>query len=115
MDIANNSQADVFISIHNGSFTDSFAAGTTTFHYGDKESISLAVAVQNKLVEKLGLKDRGTRFASLYVLRYTRMPAILVEAAFVSNPEEELLLSCQEGRYNIAEAIFEGIVQYFKV
>jgi len=43
------------------------------------------------------------------------MPAVLVEAAFISNPEEEVLLASIDGRYNIADSIFRGIVKYFKV
>ncbi|MDF2930533.1 MAG: N-acetylmuramoyl-L-alanine amidase [Anaerospora sp.] len=39
----------------------------------------------------------------------------LVEAAFISNPEEEVLLASVDGRYNIADSIFRGIVKYFKV
>ncbi|MCX7780630.1 MAG: N-acetylmuramoyl-L-alanine amidase, partial [Negativicutes bacterium] len=63
----------------------------------------------------LGTRDRGIRFASFYVIRYTDMPAVLIEVAFISNPEEEMLLSSIEGRYNAAESIFQGIVQYFRV
>lgn len=115
VDIANDANADVFISIHNDSFTSPTAAGTTTFHYGDAESIKLATFVQKALVDGLGTKDRGARYASFYVIRYTNMPAILVETAFISNPEEEVLLSSCDGRTNAADSIFQGIVKYFKV
>lgn len=115
VEIANNSKADIFISIHNDAFTSSSASGTTCYHYGDAESIQLANQLQKNLVEKLGTRDRGVRFASFYVIRYTEMPAVLVEAAFISNPEEEVLLSSIEGRYNTAESLFHGIVQYFRV
>jgi hypothetical protein len=107
--------ADIFVSIHNDSFTSPTAAGTTTFHYGDAESIKLATFVQKSLVDGLGTKDRGARYASFYVIRYTDMPAILVEVAFISNPEEEMLLASVDGRYKAADSIFRGIVKYFKV
>jgi N-acetylmuramoyl-L-alanine amidase len=115
VDIANESASDIFISIHNDSFANSSAAGTTAYHYGDSESVKLAGYVQKCLVEELGTKDRGARFASFYVIRYTDMPAILVEVAFISNPEEELLLASVDGRYKAAESIFQGVVKYFKV
>lgn len=115
VDIANDSGADIFISIHNDAFTNTTAAGTTTFHYGDAESGRLAGHVQKCLIDELGTRDRGSRFASFYVIRYTDMPAILVEVAFISNPEEELLLASVDGRYKAAESIFQGIVKYFKV
>ena len=115
VDIANHAPADLFISIHNDAFTTETASGTTTFHYGDQESVKLATCVQECLVETLNTKNRGARFASFYVLRYTAMTSILVEAAFISNPEEELLLASDDGRCNIALSIFDGIVKYYKV
>ncbi|WP_425057830.1 hypothetical protein SCACP_23940 [Sporomusa carbonis] len=115
VEIANQAEADLFISIHNDSFTSNTAVGTTTFHYGDKESVKLATLVQRCLADKLGTKNRGARFASLYVLRYTDMPAILVEVAFISNPVEEMLLTSVDGRDNAAESICDGILKFFKV
>ena len=115
VEIANNSQADLFLSIHNDAFSSSQASGTTCYHYGDNESIQLATSLQKNLVEKLGTRDRGVRFASFYVIRYTNMPAVLIEAAFISNPEEEVLMASVEGRYSVAEAVFQGVVQYFRV
>lgn len=115
VDIANNHGSDIFISIHNDAFTNPQASGSTIYHYGSPEGIRLATAIQKSLVEGLGTNDRGTRFASFYVIRYTDMPAVLVEVAFISNPEEEILLSSVDGRYNTADCIFQGIVKYFKV
>ncbi len=115
VNVANESKADIFISIHNDAFTNPSAAGTTTYHYGDKESQSLAVCIQQSVVASLGTNDRGQRFASFYVLRYTDMPAVLVEVAFISNPEEEILLASTDGRRNAALSIFEGILKYYKV
>lgn len=115
VDVANESGADIFISVHNDSFTNPTAVGTTTFHYGDAESARLAGHVQKCLVDELGTRDRGSRFASFYVIRYTDMPAILVEVAFISNPEEEVLLASVDGRFKAAESVFQGVVKYFKV
>lgn len=113
--IANDSDADIFVSIHNDCFSSAVASGTTTFHYGNEQAIELANHVQKALTNELNTNDRGTRFASFYILRYTTMPAILVETAFISNPEEELLLASNDGRNKIAESIYNGIVRYFKV
>ena len=115
VNLANEVQADIFISIHNDFFTRQSTSGSSVFHYGDPTSEKLAKCVLECLVDKLGSKNRGSHFASLYVLRYTKMPAIAVETAFISNPEEEMLLSSTEGRQNAAESIFEGIVKFFKV
>lgn len=115
VDIANQSEVDLFISIHNDAFSSQTAAGTTTFHYGDKDSIKLANLVQQGLCEKLATKNRGARFASLYVLRYTNMPSILIEIAFISNMVEEMLLSSVDGRDNAADSICDSILKYYKV
>jgi len=112
--IATDGNVDIFISIHNDSFTSKEAMGTTTFHYGDADSIKLANFVQKNLVTELGTKDRSARFGSFYVIRYTKMVGILVEVAFISNPEEEVLLSSTDGRAKIAESLFQGITNYFK-
>jgi N-acetylmuramoyl-L-alanine amidase len=114
VEIATDANADIFISIHNDSFTSNTAMGTTTFHYGGADSLKLATLIQKNLVAELGTKDRSSRFASFYVIRYTKMTAILVEVAFISNPEEEVLLSSTDGRTKIAESIFQGITNYFK-
>ena len=115
VEVANQSEVDLFISIHNDAFTSNSAAGTTTFHYGNKDSIKLATLIQQSLVEQLGTKNRGARFASFYVLRYTNMPSVLIEVAFISNIVEEMLLSSVDGRDNAAESICDGILKYFKV
>ena len=112
--IAKDGNADIFISIHNDSFTSNTAMGTTTFHYGDIDSIKLATCIQKNVVSELGTKDRAIHFASFYVIRYTKMTAILLEVAFISNPEEEVLLSSTDGRVKIAESIFQGITNFFK-
>lgn len=49
------------------------------------------------------------------MIRYTDMPAVLVEVAFISNPEEEVLLASVDGRFKAAESIFQGVVKYFRV
>lgn len=115
VEVANQAEANLFVSIHNDAFTSNTAAGTTTFHYGSKDSVKLANLVQRSLADKLGTKNRGARFASFYVLRYTNMPSILIETAFISNPVEEMLLSSVDGRDNAAESICDGILKYFKV
>jgi N-acetylmuramoyl-L-alanine amidase len=43
------------------------------------------------------------------------MTAALIEAGFISNPEEEVLMASADGRIHAAQALFEGIMQYFRV
>lgn len=77
-----------------------------------QESSDLAHFVQEKLVTTLGRRDRGVKQAPFYVLVGCQMPSILVEVAFISNPEEEKLLTDPSWQQKAAEAIFEGIKAY---
>ena len=62
-------------------------------------------------MERVGTKDNGVREnPSLYVLRRTSMPAILVELAYVSNAEDAQKLI--DDQYDFAYAIYEGILNY---
>ena len=112
-DIANNSNADLFVSIHNNSFGDPSANGTETFSYFSyDEGGQVARSIQSKLVSALGLRNRGTKTADFYVLRNTKMPAALTELAFISNPTEEALLNTEDFQNKAAKAIVDGIIGY---
>lgn len=107
---ANNSGADIFISIHCNSAANSSAKGTETLVYaldGGKANI-LAKCIQAQIVNSLGMVDRGIKERpDLCVLRETSMPAVLVETAFISNEEDAYKLM-----YRIEEfvnAISRGI------
>lgn len=81
------------------------------------ESIKLAHYIQKSMVSNLnnGNKDTldlGVKQALFYVLFGARMPSVLVEVSFISNPEEEKLLSKDSYRKQIAEAIAEGLNKY---
>ncbi|MDP2753493.1 MAG: N-acetylmuramoyl-L-alanine amidase [Nitrospirota bacterium] len=81
------------------------------------ESVKLAHYIQKSMVSTLdnGNKDTldlGVKQALFYVLFGARMPSVLVEVSFISNPEEEKLLSKDSYRKQIAEAIAEGLNKY---
>jgi N-acetylmuramoyl-L-alanine amidase len=118
VNIAIKAKADLFISIHNDSFTDSTVGGTSTFYSSaspeNAESRVFAEAVQAELVRELNLNDRKVKDAAFYVIKYTAMPAILVELGFISNPEEEKLLGSPDFQKKAAGAIYEGILTYEK-
>lgn len=78
------------------------------------ESRRLAGEVQKRLAGLSPENDRGVRTAEFFVLRHTQMPAILVEAGFLTNRIEEDLLADLEYQERIAEAIAAGIDNYFQ-
>lgn len=114
-DIANKKKSDIFISIHMDSFTNSEARGTTSYYYdkGSSASKKLADKVREGLIDQIDTQNRGTQSCNFYVVRHTDMPAILIEIAFISNPEEEKLLDSEEGVKKAAQGIADGIADYF--
>ncbi|MDI3481006.1 MAG: stage sporulation protein [Tepidanaerobacteraceae bacterium] len=113
--LSNQIKPDITVSIHQNVFNDDRAGGTETFYYpGDAEGKRLAEHIQRNLVCSLMLCDLGAKEADLYVLRETNNPSVLVNVAFLSNPEEEKLLSEPEFRHRAAAAIIEGIVSYYQ-
>ena len=114
-DVANNHDADIFISIHNDSFTNGAAKGTTGYYYsrGSAKSRDLADKVRSGVIDQIGTQSRGTQSCNFYVVKHTDMPATLVEVAFISNPEEEKLLNSDDGAQKAAQGIADGIADYF--
>lgn len=114
-DVANKAKADIFISIHMDSFTSREATGTTGYYYvkGSAASKKLATAIQSNLVSQLRTTSRGVRTCKFYVVRHTKMPATLIEVAFVSNPKEEKLLTSKKGVQKAALGIVQGISDFF--
>lgn len=116
--LANNSKVDLFISIHNDSFTNPETQGTSVYYSESNpkqlESLHLASNIRTKVIDLLQTKDRGIKEAGFYVLRYTTMPSILLETAFISNPYEEARLQNATFQRNVAASIFQGIYNYYK-
>lgn len=116
VDIANAAHADLFVSIHNDSFTSSSAHGTTTYYSSESpvagQSLAFGQKVQAQLVSALGLYNRGVKAANFYVVKYTSMPAILVELGFISNPNEEKLLGSSDFQSRAVQGIYQGILAY---
>ena len=108
---ANQSDADIFVSIHCNAAENIEAHGTETFAYALKgPGAALAIDVQTSIVSALGTNDRGIKQANFLVLKQTIMPAILVELAFISNKDDAELLKTKQEEF--ALAIAKGIEDY---
>ena len=77
-----------------------------------RESSKLAEAIQNELNQLLGTRDRGVKQAPFRVLMRTAMPAVLIEAVFISNPSEERKLQSDDFLDKIAQAIYNGVSKF---
>lgn len=121
--IANNSNGDIFISIHGNSFTNNKAIKGIEVYYWPKnkskikeeEQYPLAKSVFDELLKATGAASRGVKTNSYVVIRETKMPAILIETGFLTNPEEEKLLYTEEYQNKIVEGIVKGIENYFEI
>ena len=79
-----------------------------------KESSDLAAMIQKQLEKNLSIPSRGVSQAEFIVLNKAYMPAVLVEAAFISNEKEEALLNKDSFRKKIAQALYRGIKEFKK-
>ena len=114
-DVANDAEADIFISVHIDSFTNSTAHGTTTYYDADsKLGFKLADKIRVNLIDEIETASRGTQRCNFYVVNKTDMPATLIEVAFISNTDEEKMLGSEEGIMKAAVGIAEGIKIYFE-
>ncbi|MGM9987325.1 MAG: N-acetylmuramoyl-L-alanine amidase, partial [Bacillaceae bacterium] len=123
--IAEDIEADAFLSIHANSSTSDSANGLETWYYSsgravmaaserDAKSKILAQMVQEELVAELGLTDRGIKEGSFYVIANTRsMPSALTELGFVSNPKESLFIDDTAVQKRMAQAITRGFIRFF--
>lgn len=123
-DLANNTipngfgrPADIMVSVHAnamGGVWNPKAKGIEIFYReGSKDGKKLALNIQEFLVKGTPLINRGLKTANLHITRESKMPAVLIEGAFMDNPDEALLLKSDEYRSECAEEIARGICQYF--
>ncbi len=111
---ANDSGAEIFLSIHLNSHSEPTAEGASTYYFPRAQSGEmLAESIKNNLVE-LGLRDCRSHARSYSILKETRMPAVLIEPAFITNPDEAKLLEDPGFRRMIAQAIATGVRRYFE-
>lgn len=119
-ELANVNMADLFVSIHVDFVSNNPSASGTTayFHGSHEEGRALAYALSQSVSSAGGLPNRGarsdmTRFASgMAVLRRAEMPAVLLEVAYLSNPQDRAKLVQEEFQNRIADAIVAGIRAY---
>jgi len=115
--LINSCGADILISIHLNSFSQSQYYGAQTFYMkGDEKSCKLAESIQNELIKVLdrGNDRKAKATDSVYILKNNNMPGALIECGFLSNHEEERLLDDEHYQEKVAWSIFAGIVRYME-
>ena len=123
--IANESGADFFISLHHNGIDNPKTNYTSTWYHGDaddsRQSLDLARYIQQGVSDALQLptspaaglySDKLITASGFGVLRMTECPAVLCEASFLSNPEEEARLQADDYLRKEAYGYFLGIARY---
>ncbi|HSX38854.1 MAG TPA: N-acetylmuramoyl-L-alanine amidase [Chlamydiales bacterium] len=121
VEIAKQSDAAIFVSVHFNSSRVPTASGIEIFFHDSKEekqrsllSKRLADAILTRVLRRTEAHSRGVKKGNLYVIRETAMPAVLLEGGFISNTEERVSLKSYEYQEKIARGVADGIDNYFK-
>lgn len=125
VNIANNANADLFVSIHHNSAS-SAASGVEVYYsskpkdeefggtYSDSKlsaSMNLASSIATSITSSTGAINRGAKDGNLFVVRNTTMPAVLIECGFISNPDEAQKNASSAYQDLEADAIVNAISQ----
>ncbi len=117
VDIANNSDADIFISIHLNKYPSSSKyRGWQTFYQKDNdESKKIAENIQDYLNKNIEYDNNRKilPISDVYIMEHINIPSVIVECGFLSNEEETRLLNTEEYQNKIAWGIFIALQDYF--
>ena len=112
--IANRNSRAVFVSIHFNGAPNRDASGIETYYSSGRESLALATAIHKKVLSSTGAENRWVRSRGLYVLRHSRMPAVLCELGFLTNSEESRRIASSAYRQRLAAAIASAIASRYR-
>lgn len=117
-EVGNKNNADLVLRIHADSAENSNASGASMLvpapvgYVKDKVEISRKYGeiILQSLTDQVGMANRGVvQRADMTGFNWSKVPVVLVETGFLSNPEEDRLLNSEEYQQKIAEALFDGI------
>ena len=115
VDIAEQVNADLFVSIHANAISLSRpdVNGIESYYYSDAGR-RLAEVIHSSMLSATGMRNRGLKRSRFYVLRNTSMPATLLEVGYVTGVEDAPRLADPQWRTTMAGAIARGILQYIQ-
>ena len=113
-DKANNAGVDLFVSFHCNASENQSAKGIEVFFYpGSEQSKLLAAEVYRDLLTMIeGHDGRGIKEGKYYVLKFTKMPAILIEFEFISNEEQAKFLADKDNQLLMIQSVADSL-EYF--
>ncbi len=107
--------ASMFISIHLNSFPNSKGA-QVFYQKGNEDGKILAKSIQDSIIKNVDPNNKRVEKESntYFILKNNKVPSVIVECGFLSNPYEEGLLKNKDYQNKISAAIFYGIENYFQ-
>jgi N-acetylmuramoyl-L-alanine amidase len=115
--MARRANANALVSIHLNALPDGvnpFRAQGTGAYFFHAQSEPLARALQNGMVNSMGLPNLGVYYDNLALARATWMPSVLCEGAFIMMPAQEAALRTSEFQEAYAQGIVDGLESYFR-
>lgn len=121
-DFASRVEADLFISLHMNAVSSTSVNGTSVYYSllntstmrGGLNGKLMASTLTENLSQALGTKNRGVATANFVVIRETRMPAVLIELAFITNADDRKIITTEATQRKAAKTIFDTVVGFFR-
>ena len=111
----NDISPDMYISIHLNSVTNQTWKGLQVFYTTkNKENKLIAETITNHLKENMSNIREIKKDNTYYMYKYIKSPGVLIEAGFISNPNENYLLRKEEYQNKLVTLIEEGVEIYFE-
>ena len=114
--IGNESQADIFVSIHLNKIPQQQYDGWQTFYNAKSEDgRKLAISIQDSIGKAVQTENNrvAKSIDNIYIIKHVEIPTTIVECGFLSNPEEEKKLLENSYQDKLAWGIYNGIINYF--
>lgn len=109
--LINNSNADLYISIHQNIYQNKKYSGPQVFYVKDNQK--LAEIIQNTLNKYLNTKRKVKTINNTYMYKLLKKKGILIECGFISNDNERYKLKTEEYQLELSKIITEGIITYY--
>lgn len=109
--LINNSNADLYISIHQNIYQNKKYSGPQVFYVKDNQK--LAEIIQNTLNKYLNTKRKVKTINNTYMYKLLNKKGILIECGFISNDNERYKLKTEEYQLELSKIITEGIITYY--
>ena len=113
--IINESQADLYLSIHLNADTSSTWRGAQVFYDTvNEENQKLASIISKSLKQNLNTKREHKKINDHYMYRRIKVKGVLIEAGFITNPNDRYLLQNNDYQIKLSKTITDGVINYFK-